>query len=80
MTKVVVFTEEPRGDRDERAVGRKNTNEDWVREISGRRTAVDFVDVLVSSSSGATRRGRGRNKRRERKGGSGEQEVVAWDE
>jgi hypothetical protein len=49
MTKVVVFTEEPRGDRDERAVGRKDTNKDRIREISGRRTAVDFVEVLVSS-------------------------------
>jgi hypothetical protein len=57
MTKVVVFAEEPRRDRDKRAVGRKNADEDWVGEISSRRTTVDFVNVLVSSLGGALRRG-----------------------
>jgi hypothetical protein len=62
----LVFTEEPRGYRDKRAVRRKNPNEDGVGEVTGRRVAVNLVDVSVSSGT------RGRGRRRGVRDGEGE--------
>jgi hypothetical protein len=56
MAEVFMFTEEPRGNRDKGAVRRKDADKDWIRQITDRRSFVDFVDVLVPSLKGAMRR------------------------
>jgi hypothetical protein len=56
MAEVFMFTEEPRGNRDKGAVQRKDTDKDWIGQITDRRSFVDFVDILVPFLKGTMRR------------------------
>jgi hypothetical protein len=59
VAKAFVFAEEPRSERDEGSVWRKDSDEDGIGEITSGRDTVNFVDVSVVVSM----KGRGRGKR-----------------
>jgi hypothetical protein len=70
MRKGLVFTEMPREMRDKGAVGRKETDEDRVREVTDRGLVFDVVNPLMTGL-GLTRRWRRRDRRRGRSGTDG---------
>jgi hypothetical protein len=56
VAEAFVFAEEPRGERDKRAVRREDPNEDGIGKVTSRGIAVNLVDVSVSSGTGGERR------------------------